>query len=130
MKKRGMTLIMLAIYLSVLLILFGITVSTVLNNKKAEEITEETYKAIIREYIDEFVTIKGYYTVKNEEIPTGIIEGSELLKYIPSISLEHTEYILIEDGEIKYNKDVVSEYPEREYLEDLFNEGIIGEYTP
>lgn len=130
MKKKGMTLLMLIMYIAVLLILFGITVPTIMNSGKDKEIMSETYKSIIRDYIDEFNTTKNYYILKNKTIPTGIIEGSELLEYIPSISLEHTEYILIEDGEIKYNKTIVSEYPEGEYLEDLFNEGIIGEYTP
>ncbi|MBE5822046.1 MAG: hypothetical protein E7311_05635 [Clostridiales bacterium] len=130
MRKKGMTLVMLSIYISVLLVLFGITVSTVLNNTKAQEITEDTYKAIIIEYVNEFNTTKDYYRIKSKEIPNGIIEGSELLEYIPSISLEHVEYILIQDGQIKYNKEVVSQYAEKEYLEDLASEGIIEEYTP
>ena len=130
MKKSGMTMLMLVIYITVLLILAGISISSILNTQKLSEVKEDVYKATIKQYIEEFNSTKEYNEFKGTNIPNRLIEGVELLEYIPSINSEHTKYILIENGDIKYNKSAVQSEYEQQYLEELEEEGLIEEYTP
>lgn len=113
-KERGITLIALVITIIVLLILAGISISTLTGqngiltqSNQAKEKTEiETLKEELNlsktsDFIDN--NINGTENIIN-------VEGYEnLKKYIPSITEEYAEYLKIEDGELVYKQSIADE---------------------
>ena len=108
MKKRsGITLTMLVIYMVILSIIMGAVVLNLGYNNQIEELDKSTYQAKILDYIEQFTTMKNYYTIKgeyNDEIMTRQNEqdiyGRTIADYIGSITMEDKEYLCIYNGEL------------------------------
>lgn len=96
-NKKGITMIMLVIYIIIVIILTGTIISNFLGNQSIKDTTEAVFISRISDCIDEFNTNKNYYIINNTDTSTFTIDN-----YIPSISISDKIFLVLDQGELKF----------------------------
>ena len=124
-KKSGVTLPMLIIYIIVLSVIAGAVVLNLGNNNQIEELDKATFQAKIIDYMEQFATMKSYYTLKeefNDEISIigdgKDIYGRTISDYISSITVEDKGFICIRDGVLHFY-NISTDDPRYNYMTEL-----------
>lgn len=130
MGKKGLTLITLIVYIVVVLFLAGVSIPSIIKNKKVANINEDIFRSTVNGYIDKLDSTVNEYILRNRSFPMSVIESNEILNYIPSMSLDHTSYFVIHERMLKYIENNVTDNMEKEYLQKMYDEGIIAKYMP
>ncbi len=102
MRKKGFTLIMLMIYVLILILLSSVVLLKFFDTNQISNTDIKTFKATIKDYINEYESNANYNKINGVDISTLEIED-----LIPSISVEHKKILkLSTTGElIFYNID-------------------------
>ena len=121
-KNKGITLIALVVTIVVLLILASITIGTLTgSNGTIEQTNFAKYGATIREYqkaLDSYLVEKDMNSDGQEETVIYTTDKDEIKEIIPIISDEDLEKFVIQDNEIRYREDQVTNQ-EKGWLAEL-----------
>lgn len=119
-NKKGISLIVLIITILVILILTSIIVMSFDNNNPIGRANEAKFKADLTSFRDELMTTHIDKSITNvdyvkEEINVGVGNLSKMKFYIPDITEEYANKLIITRGNLLYNNDETSEdYDEKE----------------
>ncbi len=121
--SRGITLIALVVTIIVLIILASISIGTLMGqNGTIKQTNFAKYGATIREYqkaLDSYLVEKDMNSDSQEETIIYTTDKDEIKEIIPIISDEDLEKFVIQDNEIRYREDKVTDEEERGWLAEL-----------
>lgn len=108
-RKKGMTLLMLIIYIVVAMIIVSAIIFNISNSNDIININKYTFQATMQEYINQYDSMKSYYELKGEFVSNLSIRNSEediyyrtISDYITTMTNEHKSFLCIYNGELCY----------------------------
>ncbi len=108
-KKKGMTLLMIVIYVVVATIIVSAIIFNISNSNNIIDINKYTFQATMQEYINQYDTMKSYYVLKGEFVSNVSIRNAEediyhrtISDYITTMTNEHKGFLCIYNGVLCY----------------------------
>ena len=120
-NKRGISLIVLIVTIIVIIILAAVVILTLSKNNPVESARKARFMEDVRSFQDELAlsVSKDYVTKKeNRNDKFNATEFDDIKKYIPSFTKDYKDKFTIQEDELVYNKDNVTEN-EKKWLDEL-----------
>ncbi len=120
-NKRGISLIVLIVTIIVIIILAAVVVLTLSKNNPVESARKARFMEDVRSFQDELaLAVSNDYAknTMNRNEKFNETEFDKIKEYIPSIKEEYKDKLIIQEDELVYNKDNVTEN-EKKWLKEL-----------
>ncbi len=127
-NKRGISLIVLIVTIIVIIILAAVVILTLSKNNPVESARKARFMEDVRSFQDELAlsVSKDYVTKKeNRNDKFNATEFDKIKEYIPSFTKDYKDKFTIQEDELVYSKDNVTEN-EKKWLDEL---GIVTKAT-